>query len=56
MYFFHGHFHLQRYLTTLISILVAAGHSADLWAVRGMAIGGTWPLAPFFSEFQLELR
>jgi hypothetical protein len=25
-----------------ISILVAAGHSADRWVVRGVAIGGTW--------------
>jgi hypothetical protein len=27
-------------LTNPISILVSAGHSADRWVVRGIAIGG----------------
>jgi hypothetical protein len=29
-----------------ISILISAGHSADLWVVRGIAIGGVWPFLP----------
>jgi len=27
---------------TLISVLVSVGHDADLWVVRGIAIGGVW--------------
>ena len=31
---------MKKGLTSPISILVSAGHSADRWVVRGIAIGG----------------
>lgn len=31
---------MKKSLTSLISILVTAGHSPDRWVVRGIAIGG----------------
>ena len=40
-YVFQGCFHLKWYLMAPISVLVAAGHNADRWVVRGVAIGGT---------------
>ena len=40
---------------TPISILISAGHPADLWVVRGIAIGGPWPFFPPRIPIQMML-
>ena len=40
---------------TTPSILVSAGHSADIWVVRGIAIGGVWPFYPLRIPIQTML-
>lgn len=40
---------------TTPSILVSAGHPADLWVVRGIAIGGPWPFYPLRIPIQMML-
>jgi hypothetical protein len=43
-----------RRLTTSYSILVSAGKDASIWAVRGIAIGGTYPPFSLIEEARIK--